>query len=678
MTNASRILTVRCIVTYTKLMVRQVLAVVAAALCVVSSALAEPGSSECSDCHDRAGRDAGTSTLGGATGNKAQLVDANALAVSAHGKLKCTECHTDAGQSDGASDRAGPGKAPHARNLARVDCGGCHDKQAAAFRQSVHGPTAKGGAANAECTDCHGSHAMLGPKNPASSVHPSRLAETCGSCHAKGKPAAGRPNAKQLSFEAYTQSIHYRALTKGGLLVAATCVSCHGSHDMRSAGDEASRVNRWNIPNTCSECHRGIFTEYTEGVHGQALARRSAETPVCTDCHGEHGIRAKGDPASRVYATTISKSTCPQCHSAARINDKYGLATGQAETYRESFHGLADQFGETKVANCASCHGAHRILDSKDPRSTINPANLPVTCGKCHPGATANFAKGGMHRPMVKREAALKTIVRSFYIAMIVGTIGLMLLHNVLDYLATMREYYRATRDKRRHLRFKVNERRQHFLLVLSFAILVFTGFALQYPDAFWVKPLIDSELSFLVRGWTHRGAALVFVALCVYHFFYLVATERGREQWKAMMPKMQDLRDLGHQMLYYVALRKHRGHFGRFSYVEKSEYFALIWGSLVMVATGFVLWFEDGALTWLPKWGWDLAELVHLYEAWLATLAILAWHLYHVAFKPGGHRATFAMITGELTEEEMRHEHPAELEQLRATPSVPAEEAGR
>jgi formate dehydrogenase gamma subunit len=558
-----------------------------------------------------------------------------------------------------------------------VDCGRCHAKQADAFRQSVHGPSKAGGASAAACTDCHGSHEVLSSKDRASPIHPSRLADTCGSCHAKGKSAPGRANAKQLSFEAYTQSVHYRALTKGGLLVAATCVSCHGSHDMRSAADEASSVNRWNVPNTCAECHRGIFTEYSEGVHGQALARRSADTPVCTDCHGEHGIRARTDPKSRVYATTISKSTCPQCHSAARINDKYGLAAGQAETYRESFHGLADQFGETKVANCASCHGAHRILNSSDPKSTINPANLPVTCGKCHPGATANFAKGGIHRSIVKQEAAVKRIVRSFYFVMIVTTIGLMLLHNLLDYFAAMREYYRSTRDKRRHVRFLVTERRQHLLLVLSFATLVFTGFALQYPDAFWVKPIIDSELSFLVRGHAHRVAAVVFVALSVYHFGYLLGTRRGRDQWRNMMPRMQDLRDLGHQLSYYVGARKHRGHFGRYSYVEKSEYFALIWGSVVMIITGLILWFEEGALTWLPKWGWDLAELVHLYEAWLATLAILAWHLYHVAFKPGGHRATFAMLTGELTEEEMRHEHPAELEALRAREAAPVKEAG-
>jgi cytochrome b subunit of formate dehydrogenase len=84
------------------------------------------------------------------------------------------------------------------------------------------------------------------------------------------------------------------------------------------------------------------------------------------------------------------------------------------------------------------------------------------------------------------------------------------------------------------------------------------------------------------------------------------------------------------------------------------------------MILTGIILWFEVGALEWMPKWCWDLAEIIHYYEAWLATLAIIVWHLYHVMLNPEAHGVSLAMLTGDLTEEDMEHEHGLELEQIK------------
>lgn len=610
----------------------------------------------CFECHGTNGRRT-RSPLPSAQATEASVQDPAVYQRSVHAGLACTECHADAGPE------------PHEARLAPVDCRGCHEEATQRYLQSRHAPLRASGRAGASCTDCHGVHDMLEASDPESAMHPTRIVEVCTDCHVEVKPPDKRP-AQTQAFDAYSDSIHFRALEKGGLLTTATCVSCHSSHEIRQPTDPLSTVNRRRVPETCGHCHRAPLEQYTEGIHGQALSRGSPDTPVCTDCHGEHGIRARRDPASRVFATAISKTTCPQCHSATRINAKYGLAANQTETYKQSFHGLADQFGLTTVANCASCHGAHRILHSSNPKSSVHSANLPATCGSCHPGAGANFAAGGVHRPTSEAtpQGALLGYVRGFYIALIALCISGMGLYNVLDYARTVRAYRQSAREKRQYLRFVVSERRQHMLLATSFIALVFTGFALRHPDAFWVTPIVNSELSFLVRGHAHRIAAVVFMLLCVYHCYYLVFTSRGREQWRAMAPRMSDAHELKHQLLYYLGVRAEPARFGRFSYVEKVEYFALCWGSLVMMLTGLILWFEEEALAVMPKWGWDLAELVHLYEAWLATLAIFVWHFYHVAFKPSLHGPNLAMFTGRLSEDEMRHEHPAELDALESS----------
>jgi cytochrome b subunit of formate dehydrogenase len=119
--------------------------------------------------------------------------------------------------------------------------------------------------------------------------------------------------------------------------------------------------------------------------------------------------------------------------------------------------------------------------------------------------------------------------------------------------------------------------------------------------------------------------------------------------------------------LLFNCGLSSKKPQFGRFSYIEKSEYWALVWGTAVMALTGFILWFENTFIGLITKLGWDVARLVHFYEAWLATLAIIVWHIYYVIFNPDVYPMNLAWLTGTLSEEEMREEHPLELRALRA-----------
>jgi formate dehydrogenase gamma subunit len=217
------------------------------------------------------------------------------------------------------------------------------------------------------------------------------------------------------------------------------------------------------------------------------------------------------------------------------------------------------------------------------------------------------------------------------------------------------------------YLRMSVNERVQHAVLVLSFATLVTTGFMLHYPDAFWVTWLRHlSDRLFEVRAQLHRAAGVLMVVGALYHVLYLAFSPRGRRLVRDLLPVLGDAKGALGAMAYYLGLRRTPPRFARFSYIEKAEYWALVWGTFVMAATGSILWFEEQAIGLLGKLGWDVARLVHFYEAWLATLAILVWHIYFVVFNPEVYPMNLAWLTGTLTEEEMAAEHPLELEALR------------
>ncbi len=209
-------------------------------------------------------------------------------------------------------------------------------------------------------------------------------------------------------------------------------------------------------------------------------------------------------------------------------------------------------------------------------------------------------------------------------------------------------------------------ERYQHWIVVISFVVLAITGFALKYPEAAWVQPLLLLEGKFPLRGWIHRGAAVVFMILSIYHVGYMLFTPRGRSLLKALAPSRQDIADFGDNVKFLLGKHTMPPEFDHFSYMEKVEYWALVWGTVVMALTGFLLWFENLALKIFPLWMIEVFTVIHLYEAWLATLAIFVWHLYAVVFNPEIYPLNQSMIDGKMSESEMEREHGRELARLR------------
>jgi formate dehydrogenase gamma subunit len=347
-------------------------------------------------------------------------------------------------------------------------------------------------------------------------------------------------------------------------------------------------------------------------------------------------------------------------------------------SYKDSYHGLASQFGSKVVANCASCHGVHNILPSTDPKSMISANNLPQTCGQCHIGAGANFASGKIHltselvtTPGAQDAGLIGTrIVRWIYIPLIVLVIGGMAVHNGLIWF---RKAAAKKRQERPIVRLTFNQRVQHWLLLTSFIALVLSGFALQYPDSWLASLLGGSEY---LRRIIHRVAAVVMLVVGVYHLAYLGMSKEGRLWLKDMLVRGKDFTDVLGNFRYYIGVSKAKPKIARFGYAEKAEYWAVVWGTIIMGLTGLMIWFKLGIFAFLPRWAIDIALAIHFYEAVLATLAIIVWHFYHVIFDPDVYPVNFAFLDGRVSEEHYREEHELAYEERHK--EAPEEQAGR
>lgn len=568
---------------------------------------------ECMACHD--------------------TVDAKKFSVSVHAPLDCTSCH------------AGIQAYPHEPKPKKVDCASCHPDSVAAWNNSLHAKAVRSGSARgAQCADCHGSpHAILPSSDPASKTAHASIPATCASCHAQ-KFVMEKAGLSAQSAISYESSVHGRAIARGSTR-AAVCTDCHDHHNVRPANDPQSGIFKFNVGRTCGQCHAAIAGQYHDSVHGKALARGNGATPVCTDCHGIHTISKAADP------TRGPRSSCIRCHQGVRLTQEYGVSGTRVASYQSSYHGLARRKGSATAADCASCHGAHDILPSSNPRSRVHPANLQKTCGKCHEGAAVNFTRGRVH--LVEGDttdgpSSLNTWIRRIYIVLIVLTIGFMALHNLLIW---WRKAQAARRDTGRTVvRMNRNQRVQHGVMVVSFTLLVLSGFALAWPESLLASMFGPGEE---FRRLVHRMAAVVMIVLGIYHFGYMTLTREGRKGLRDFWFRFSDLRDLG------AVLRNRKPQAGRFTYAEKAEYWAGMWGTVVMAITGLMIWGSVDVAAILPRWSIDIATTIHFYEAILATLAILVWHLYHVIFDPDAYPMNWAWFDGKVSKHQFEEEHP-------------------
>ena len=551
------------------------------------------------------------------------------------------------------------------------------------------------GVKNSDCLDCHSDNTLFKTNSTGKAISlfvdaaklkaSAHRTNDCVSCHVDvtakhpddNKPVAlvdcGRCHQRQT--ESFNTSVHGLAL-QAGHDDAATCRDCHDSHDIISDASPTSPLYFSRQAETCGACHEKEAREWAQSVHGKAVLAGSHDAPTCTGCHDDHQIRSLKGRSSMV----ISEDVCSRCHSSERLNTKYNLPADRVKTFFESYHGLAAQYGSTVAANCASCHGYHKILPSSDANSTINKAHLVETCGKCHPGANTEFSLGKVHVPPDGQAAGsdfgsqLNRWVRGVYLFLIFATIGAMFVHNATLFIKKTAARLRMT--DRPVVRMTAAQRWQHFVLATSFIVLAVTGFALKFPDS-WLAKMLGSSEPF--RRWSHRVAGIIMLLAGLYHLIYLVSTRDGRKLVADLFPVKKDAMDVLQAIRYLTGLTSHKPQIGRFGYAEKMEYWAVVWGTIIMGATGLTIWFKIDVTQHFPRWVVAVATTIHYYEAVLACLAIIVWHFYHVMFDPEVYPLNTACLDGRISEEFQAHEHPLEPEgELRRADRPSSVETGK
>jgi predicted CXXCH cytochrome family protein len=282
------------------------------------------------------------------------------------------------------------------------------------LRSSVH--------STLRCSACHSAiQKYPHPKNAANDHREFQMKcnEQCQSCHPE-------------QFKQQLDSTHARILAAGNQN-GAICIDCHGGHAVAKPG-----VPRHRISTNCGKCHRAIYEQYLNSVHGKALLETSnPDVPVCTDCHSAHH---QEDPTTQAFRMKSPK-LCAKCHGNAKIMRKYNITPDVFNTYVADFHGMTVTLFEkqhpdqqTNTAVCTDCHGIHDIQKVTDANSTVIKQNLLSTCRRCHPDATTNFPNSWVgHFPPSRSRYPLVYYVNLFYRFLIPITIGAMLLFAFID-----------------------------------------------------------------------------------------------------------------------------------------------------------------------------------------------------------------------------------------------------
>ncbi|MCX8021600.1 MAG: cytochrome b/b6 domain-containing protein [Syntrophorhabdaceae bacterium] len=213
--------------------------------------------------------------------------------------------------------------------------------------------------------------------------------------------------------------------------------------------------------------------------------------------------------------------------------------------------------------------------------------------------------------------------------------------------------------------RFTVSERIIHILLFTSLIILSITGLTLKFHETSLAQWIIKLEGGVLFRGKIHRFFALILIGVFFYHILTIMVTRRGHEFFQDMLFKRKDLIDCKGLIMYNLGLVKNMPRFGRFTPIQKIQYFAAGVSVVILGLSGFMLWFETIFMMIFPKWVIDLSRIVHSFEATLGFIILIVWHLYNVHLNPQVFPMDKSWLNGLISKEDLRERHPLEYERI-------------
>jgi predicted CXXCH cytochrome family protein len=298
--------------------------------------------------------------------------------------------------------------------------------------ESVHGSSSEDGALG--CVDCHGvdSFPHDDPYPETGRAYTVQNSLTCTNCHTE-------------QTEDIVDDVHYLAITDGNLR-SASCVDCHGAHDIQSPTESIA-----NTAENCGTCHTTTFDKYKDSVHGVTLFEGDENVPTCVTCHGVHGIQ---HPTTALFRNR-SPQLCATCHADEEAMQEYDISTNVFDTYLSDFHGttvsLFDQSDPTIPSNkavCFDCHGVHDITKADDTKSQVVRENLLATCRECHPNASSEFPDTwvGHFEPTLESHPII-FLVNLFYDIFIPMVLSIFFILIAVDIIGRVRRRFGGGRD---------------------------------------------------------------------------------------------------------------------------------------------------------------------------------------------------------------------------------------
>ncbi|MEW6366926.1 MAG: cytochrome c3 family protein [Acidobacteriota bacterium] len=600
-------------------------------------------------------------------GEKVSLyVDRQVYAASMHAGTACAQCHTEVVESR---------HRPCETIRSKVDCSVCHAEQVNTYRGSTHGTLAAKGDPDApSCLDCHDRHYTKSRLLPSSPTYPRNVPDLCARCHRAGEKAAVRIKSDVPDIvRSYQMSIHGVGLVQSGLVVTATCADCHTAHGELPPSDPRSTVYPSRIADTCGRCHRGIEEVFKNSVHWPGNTTTDKKLPTCEDCHSSHSIKRTDRPDFRFEMM----SQCGNCHRT------------EANTFFETYHGKVTRLGSAGAAKCYDCHGTHDILPTTDPHSRLSRQNVVATCAQCHPGAHRRFAGYLTHATHHERKK-YPYLFYSFWgmTILLAGTLTFALIHTFAWLWRLWRSRAQWLPHKETattvvvcHRRFTSLERALHLTMLISFFTLALSGMSLKFSFMPWALRLSHILGGFDSMGGLHRIAAVTLLTVFAIHLWDL---RRKRKESKlgwfryltnpdSMLFNLNDLRELWGSIKWFLGLGP-RPRYGRYTYWEKFDYFAVFWGVFVIGSTGLILWFPEFFTRILPGLAINVATIIHSDEALLAVAFIFTVHFFNTHFRPDKFPMDTVIFTCCVPMDELKYDKPREYDKI----SAEGEEAER
>lgn len=596
------------------------------------------------------------------------------------------------------------------------ECRGCHAEQVQNYDNSGHYKKVVAGNKKAPiCIDCHATHRVLSPRDPNSIVSVAKLDVVCMNCHAGYDASIHRPQDEddprletcvvchtghqtEMTGDAVTTifdikldevclrchrenivtgedmahgEIHREQLRLVEQGISSNCGDCHTYHFM-APGHEKDKA----LEKSCTDCHPEQQKQYENSTHYVTRSRGHLEAPGCIDCHDDRRI-AKSE--EQFFGHSVVE-LCSRCHGNRELTMQFQLNPDVVEGYETSYHGQMYQLGYQgeKFATCVSCHDNHSILPSDNPESTVAKENIVSTCAQCHENVNDNFVQYLTHHtPHTKSDNKVLSLINTSMLWLlgivltVFGTHTLLWLIRLLIRRIRYGPIKKSVKTKKRVERFAVLERILHFFMALSFLTLAGTGLPLKYAHSKMATWLVHNIIGFEKAALLHRIAAFTMGVVFITHLskiFYkgLIKKEKGIFSGvNSLVPRWQDFKDFFNHIAYFIGLKKNEPAWGKWTYWEKFDYFAVVWGMIVIGFSGLTLWFPEAFSSLFPGWMINAAHIIHSEEALLATGFIFVVHFFNTHLRPGAFPMDEVIFTGRIPEVKFEEERPLEYAEL-------------